>query len=79
MSATKRSNPVTNKDFSRALGRALHRPAFLPTPAFALRLGLGEVGDVVTTGQRVLPKKALALGYTFRFADVDAALRDVLK
>jgi uncharacterized protein (TIGR01777 family) len=70
--------PVTNKEFSRSLGRALHRPAFLPTPAFALRLMLGEAAQLVTTGQRVLPKKALALGYSFRFATLDAALADLL-
>jgi hypothetical protein len=71
-------NPVTNRDFSKALGRALHRPSFLRTPKFMLRLMLGQVASVITTGQRVLPRKALALGYTFRFPDVDSALRDVL-
>jgi uncharacterized protein (TIGR01777 family) len=71
-------NPVTNKDFSKALGRALHRPSFFWTPAFALRLLLGEVAGLVTKGQRVLPTKATALGYTFRFAGLDEALRDIL-
>jgi hypothetical protein len=47
-------------------------------PGFMLRLMLGEVASVVTTGQRVLPKQALALGYTFKFPEIDAALRDVL-
>jgi uncharacterized protein (TIGR01777 family) len=70
--------PVTNRDFSRALGRALHRPAFLPTPRFGLRLLLGEVADVVATGQRVLPKRALELGYGFRFPTIDEALKDLL-
>jgi uncharacterized protein (TIGR01777 family) len=70
--------PVTNKDFSRALGRALHRPAFMPMPVFALRLMLGEVADVVAKGQRVLPKRALDLGYTFRFPVLDEALKDLL-
>jgi uncharacterized protein (TIGR01777 family) len=70
--------PVTNRDFARALGRALHRPAFLPTPGFALKLGLGEVAEVLTAGQRVLPAKALALGYKFKFPDIEAALADVL-
>jgi uncharacterized protein (TIGR01777 family) len=68
------SNPVTNRDFSKALGRALHRPSFVWTPGFALRLLLGEVADVVTTGQRVVPKNALALGYNFKYPTVDAAL-----
>jgi uncharacterized protein len=72
-------NPVTNKEFGKALGRALHRPAFLPTPGFLLRLGLGEVADVVLTGQRVLPKEALKRGYQFQFATIDAALADILK
>jgi hypothetical protein len=71
-------NPVTNKEFSRALGRALSRPSFLPTPAFALRVMLGEVADVVAAGQRVLPRKALALGYTYQYPTIDAALANIL-
>lgn len=71
-------HPVTNREFAKALGRALRRPAFLPTPTFALRLKFGEVADVITTGQRVLPAKAAALRYQFRFPLVDGALADVL-
>lgn len=71
-------NPVRNREFAKALGRALHRPAFLPTPGFALRLMLGEVAQVVLTGQRVLPKRALELGYPFKFPTIDGALMDVL-
>jgi uncharacterized protein (TIGR01777 family) len=71
-------NPVTNKEFSKALGRALHRPSFLPTPRFMLRVTLGEVADVITTGQRVLPRRGLALGYIFKFPEIDSALADVL-
>jgi uncharacterized protein len=70
--------PVTNRAFSTALGKALGRPSFLPTPAFALKLMLGEVADVVTSGARVLPQKALDTGYRFRFADIDSALKDLL-
>lgn len=70
-------NPVTNRDFSKALGRALHRPALLPMPRFMLRAMLGEAEEVVATGQRVLPKKALALGYTFQFPQIDAALAEI--
>ena len=70
--------PVTNRDFTKALGRALHRPAFLPIPGFALKLRMGEVAEVLTAGQRVLPAKALALGYKFKFPDIAAALADVL-
>jgi uncharacterized protein (TIGR01777 family) len=71
-------NPVTNREFGKALGRALHRPAFLPTPAFALRVALGQVAVLATTGQRVLPRQAQALGYAFRFPTIDAALTDIL-
>lgn len=72
-------NPVTNAEFGKALGRALHRPAFVWTPGFVLRLGLGQGAELVLNGQRVLPKRALALGYTFRFPTVDAALMDIVK
>ena len=70
--------PVRMKEFARALGRALHRPAVLPVPAFALRLAVGEMAEVLLGGQRALPKKALDGGYRFRFDDVDRALQDVL-
>jgi len=72
-------NPVTNSELAKAIGRTLGRPSFMPTPGFALRTMLGEVADVVTTGQRVLPRKAQEWGYQFKFTDLDAALRDVLK
>jgi len=71
-------NPVTNKEFAQTLGRVLHRPSFLPTPGIALRLGLGEVAQVILEGQRVMPKRALALGYSFRFPTLEPALADVL-
>jgi uncharacterized protein len=71
-------NPVTMRDFATALGRALHRPSFAKAPAGAIRLALGEMATVVLDGQRAVPKKALDLGFTFRFADVLAALRDVV-
>jgi uncharacterized protein (TIGR01777 family) len=71
--------PVTNKEFSRAIGRVLGRPSFFRTPGVMLRLGLGEVAEVITTGQRVLPRRALELGHTFKFPELNAALRDVLK
>jgi uncharacterized protein (TIGR01777 family) len=70
---------VTNKDFGHALGRALSRPSFMPTPAFALKLMLGEVAGVITSGQRVVPKRPLEFGYQFKFPHIDAALQDVLK
>ena len=71
--------PVTNKQFSKALGRALHRPSFMWTPRFMLRLGLGKVADVIATGQRVLPRVPLALGYTFQFPTIDEALADLFR
>jgi uncharacterized protein (TIGR01777 family) len=70
--------PVTNKAFAKALGAALGRPAFLPTPGFALKLLLGEVADVLTTGQRAIPAKAQALGYQFQFSEIGGALRSVV-
>lgn len=70
--------PVTNKDLAHAIGRAMGRPSFFPTPGFMLRLGLGEVAEVVVQGQRVLPQKAQELGYVFRFPEIGGALRDVL-
>jgi uncharacterized protein (TIGR01777 family) len=71
--------PVTNRDFSKALGRALRRPAVAPVPGFALRLLYGEMAEIVTEGQRAVPERALAGGFTFRFADLDAALGDALR
>ncbi|MHB1539196.1 MAG: TIGR01777 family oxidoreductase [Solirubrobacteraceae bacterium] len=71
--------PVSNDELSRALGRALHRPALLPVPRFALTLLYGEMSEVVTTGQRVLPAKALVLGYEFEHPHLDEALRSALR
>lgn len=70
--------PVTNGEFTRTLGRVLRRPTIFPVPAFALRLALGELSDALLTGQRAVPEKALALGYQFRHATLEAALRAVL-
>jgi uncharacterized protein (TIGR01777 family) len=70
--------PVTNAEFSRALGRALRRPALVPVPAFALRARYGEMATVITTGQRALPAKALVLGFRFRHPHVDGALASAL-
>jgi uncharacterized protein len=67
--------PVTNRTFSKALGKALHRPAIAPIPGAAIRLLYGDMAEIVTTGQRVIPKRTLELGYTFRHPDLDEALR----
>jgi uncharacterized protein (TIGR01777 family) len=71
-------HPLTNAEFGRAAGRALGRPAWLPAPAFALRLALGEVATMVLDGQRVVPRRLLAMGFTFRFPEAEAALRDLV-
>jgi uncharacterized protein (TIGR01777 family) len=70
--------PVTNAEFSRALARTLHRPAVVAVPALALRLLYGEMADVVTTGVRALPAKALMLGFEFRHEHVSEALEAAL-
>jgi uncharacterized protein len=72
-------NPVTNREFSQAIGRALRRPAAMPVPGFVLDLKFGrEFGEVLRGGQRVVPRRALDLGYEFRYADVDSALKSLL-
>jgi hypothetical protein len=71
-------NPVANAELSRALGHALGRPAVLPVPAIALKLLYGEMAEIVTGGQRVLPARLRDLGYEFRHPGLEAALRDVL-
>jgi uncharacterized protein (TIGR01777 family) len=71
-------NPVTNRDFSKALGRALHRPSFMPMPGFALRALVGEAAEVILTGQRVLPKRAQQLGYVFKYPTIDTALQAIV-
>jgi len=70
--------PLPNRDFSRALGEALHRPSFAPAPGFALRLLLGEMADALLHGQRAVPRKLLDLGYVFRYPEALAALRGLL-
>jgi uncharacterized protein (TIGR01777 family) len=70
--------PVTNRDFSKALGRALRRPAALPVPGAALRLLYGDMAQIVTGGARVLPAKALVLGYEFHHPHLEEALRSAL-
>ena len=68
--------PATNKEFSKALGRALGRPAFAPVPALAVKALYGEMANIVTTGQRAVPARLSELGYRHLQPDLDAALRD---
>jgi uncharacterized protein len=72
-------NPVTNREFSRSLGKALGRPAFMPVPRFAVVAMRGEeLTDQVLSSIRVMPRRALDLGYAFRFPELEPALRDLL-
>ncbi len=70
--------PATNRDFSRALGRALHRPAFAPVPAFAIKVLYGDMAEIVTEGRRAVPKRAQELGYAYEHPELDEALRSAL-
>lgn len=70
--------PVTNAEFAKTLGRVLKRPAILPMPGFALKLIVGEMAEILLSGQRVVPQAALDQGFRFRFPTLEAALRDVL-
>jgi uncharacterized protein len=72
-------NPVSNRELSHALGRALGRPAVLPVPGITLDLMFGrEFGKVLRGGQRVMPRRALELGFEFQYPDIDVALGNLL-
>jgi uncharacterized protein (TIGR01777 family) len=68
---------VTMRQFCNALGAAMHRPSWAPVPGFVLRLALGEMSEMLLTGQRVVPARLLALGYSFQFPKLDGALTDI--
>ncbi len=70
--------PVRMSELARTLGRVLHRPAVLPAPAPMMRLALGEVADVLLTGQNVVPRRALEAGFRFAHSELEDALRDVV-
>jgi uncharacterized protein (TIGR01777 family) len=70
-------HPVTNREFSDALGKVLNRPSCLAVPGFVVKLTLGELGAILLTGQKVIPEKALATGYKFKYSDVTEALREI--
>jgi uncharacterized protein (TIGR01777 family) len=71
--------PVTNRELSKALGRALKRPAIAPVPGLAVKLLYGEMATLVISGQRAVPRRALEDGYEFRHPELDEALRSVLR
>jgi uncharacterized protein (TIGR01777 family) len=70
-------HPVRNREFAKTLGQVLHRPAFMPMPAFALKVGLGELSGLLLGGQKALPERLLAAGFTFQFTELKAALDDL--
>lgn len=72
-------NPVTNRDFTRTLARVIHRPAFIPAPAPALRLMFGEMADaILLSSQRVQPRRLMDSGYRFRYTHLEDSLRHLL-
>jgi hypothetical protein len=71
-------NPVRNSEFTKALGRALHRPAFMPAPYIGLRIVFGEFAKVLFASQRVIPKVAIDTGFVFQFPEIAGALREIL-
>jgi uncharacterized protein len=72
-------NPVTNADFGKALGRAMHRPSVLPAPAFAMKLILGEMSTLLLDGQRQVPQRLEQAGFKFKYSQVDQALQALLQ
>jgi hypothetical protein len=71
-------NPVTNREFSRELGKAVRRPAIVRTPAFVLKLALGPMSAIVLTGQRAVPRRTLESGFTFAHPTLPEALGHLL-
>ncbi|MNN92687.1 Epimerase family protein [compost metagenome] len=68
---------MRNREFATALGGVLHRPTFMPMPAFVLKVGLGELSLLLLGGQRATPVRLLQAGFTFKFTDLRAALDDL--
>jgi uncharacterized protein (TIGR01777 family) len=71
-------NPIRNKDFAKALGKALHRPSFIPAPGFMVKLVLGEFGSVILEGQRVIPRRLIESGFVFQYPDIHKALQGIV-
>lgn len=72
-------NPLKNKEFAKTIGRVLNRPSLFPVPAFVLKLVLGEIAAIVLDGRRAVPQKLQADGFTFKYPELESALRDLLK
>lgn len=72
-------NPATNKEFSSALGKALHKPSWLAVPSFVVKLTLGELGSMLLTGQRVIPETILRSGYNFKYPHLEDALKAIFR
>ena len=70
-------NPVSNKEFSKTLAAVISRPAFIPMPPVVLKALMGEMSDLLTTGQNVIPKKLLDEGFSFKFSELTSALQDL--
>ncbi len=70
-------NPVRNTDLAKALGKVLHRPSFIPAPAFMVKLVLGEFGSVILDGQRVIPRRLLDSGFVFQYPGIEKALQSI--
>lgn len=71
-------HPLTNKEFGDVLGKVLGRPSVFPVPGFVLKAALGEFSEVLLTGQRVIPERALTAGYTFKYPELEDALKSIL-
>ena len=71
-------NPVRNREMAYLLGHFLKRPAALPAPAFALKAALGEMAEMVLSGQRAIPARLLERGFAFKYPELEEALRDLL-
>lgn len=72
-------NPITNSQFSQALGAALHRPACLPMPSLLLKITLGEMSDLLLTGRRVLPARAQEIGFKFQYPTLESCLHAIIQ
>lgn len=71
-------NPVSNREFAKTLGKVLNRSALIVTPPLALRLAMGEMSELLTEGQFVIPKRALEAGFKFKYSELETALTDIV-